>query len=102
MSRSGLLFRGVFFVAVALYPFLVYFGLKYLPPGLLGLILAILLAFRFGILTTEEKPVLFPMMVVIPTRKIMIGVAHEVALICAMPILGMNEASVDYRNDCHH
>ena len=87
MSRSGFLFRGVFFVAVALYPFLVYFGLNYLPPGLLGLILAILLAFRFGILTTEEKPVLFPMMVVLIVFALLASVLGSSGMLLLYPVL---------------
>ena len=87
MSRSGFFFRGVFFVAVALYPFLVYFGLQYLPPGLLGLILAILLAFRFGILTAEEKPVLLPMLVVLIAFALLASVLGSSGMLLFYPVL---------------
>ena len=73
MSRFGLLFRGVFIVSVALYPFLVFFGLRYLPPGTLALVLALFLAFRFGVLTAEEKPVVYPMLVVLMSFAVLVA-----------------------------
>ena len=87
MSRSSFLFRGVFYAAVALYPFLVYFGLKYVPPGTLGLILAIFLAFRFGILSPEEKPVLLPMMVFLIAFALLASVLGSTKMLLVYPVL---------------
>lgn len=56
--------RGLFVASLVFYPFLVLIGLEYLPPGALGLLLALLLGLRFGVLTAEERPVLMPMLVI--------------------------------------
>lgn len=87
MSRSGLLVRGVFVAAVALYPFLVYFGLKYIPPGTLGLILAVFLALRFGVLNAEEKPVLFPMMIFLIAYALCAAVLGSSRMLLVYPVL---------------
>ena len=87
MSRFGLLFRGVFIVSVALYPFLVFFGLRYLPPGTLALVLALFLAFRFGVLTAEEKPVVYPMLVVLMSFAVLVAFLDSQRLLLAYPAL---------------
>lgn len=87
MSRSFFLLRGIFYVAVALYPFLVYFGLKYVPPGTLGLILAIFLAFRFGILSSEEKSVLLPMMLLLVAFALLAAVMESSRMLLVYPVL---------------
>ena len=87
MSLCGLLLRGIFYAAVVLYPFLVYFGLKYVPPGTLGLILAILLAFRFGFLGAEEKPILFPMMGFLIVFALLASAFGSTAMLKVYPVL---------------
>ena len=63
MTGAGLV-RGLFPLAVAVYPFVVYFGIKVLPPSFLGLVLAALLACRFGVLQQTERAILFPLLAV--------------------------------------
>ena len=63
MNRSVL--RRIFFVAcIAVYPFIIYFGLQYLPPSFFGLVLLALLGMRYGILLPEERPILLPILLV--------------------------------------
>lgn len=64
MSSKSLPIRILFLFSLALYPVLVFFGLRHLPPGAIGLLLLVLLAFRFGVLSPEEKPVLVPMLLI--------------------------------------
>ena len=63
MKRSVLL--RIFFVAcIAVYPFIIFFGLQYLPPSFFGLVLLALLGMRYGILLPEERPILLPVLLV--------------------------------------
>ena len=50
-----------FFVS---YPFLVYFGIQFLPPSFFGLVLIVLLAMRLGVLLPDERRVFVPMLLV--------------------------------------
>jgi len=56
--------RILFLIAVAIYPFIVYFGIQYFPPSFFAIALAILLAARFGVLVPEERTVLLPCLVI--------------------------------------
>ncbi|MGA9573135.1 MAG: hypothetical protein WBS20_04210 [Lysobacterales bacterium] len=51
----------LFFIS---YPFIVYFGISILPPSFFGLVLVVLLAFRFGVLLPEERSALLPILLV--------------------------------------
>lgn len=54
--------RGLVVVVAVLYPVGVYFGLKVLPPSFFGLVLAVLLALRFGFIGPGERRVLMPLL----------------------------------------
>ncbi|HKJ18397.1 MAG TPA: hypothetical protein VJ984_13680 [Xanthomonadales bacterium] len=62
--NAGFFFRGLLVLAVFLYPLLVFFGLKVLPPSFFGLVLVVLLALRFGILRPDERKILLPILLV--------------------------------------
>jgi len=64
VSSKSLPVRILFLFSLAFYPPLVFFGLRHLPPGAIGVLLIVLLAFRFGVLSPEEKPVLVPMLLI--------------------------------------
>jgi uncharacterized membrane protein len=55
--------KGLFFLSIAAYPFIIFFGFGYLPPSFFGLVLLALLGMRFGVLRPEERPVLLPLLV---------------------------------------
>jgi len=63
VTRSKLI-QALFVTCIAAYPFIVFFGLKYLPPSAIGLVLLVLLAMRFGVLLPAERPILLPMLLV--------------------------------------
>lgn len=63
MTRPTLI-RAVFLTCLAAYPFIVLFGLQFLPPSAFGLALLVLLALRYGVLLPSERPILLPMLVV--------------------------------------
>lgn len=56
--------RAGFLACIALYPFIVYFGLQVLPPGFFGLLLVVLLALRYGVLLPAERPILLPILLI--------------------------------------
>ena len=56
----AIVFRVTFVVLLALYPFIIYFGLRILPASFFGLILAILLLLRFGFIRPEERATALP------------------------------------------
>ena len=66
MTRS-IPVRVLFIACIAAYPFLVYFGLQFMPPSGFGLALLVLLAMRYGVLLPSERPVLVPMLLVFVT-----------------------------------
>lgn len=63
MTRSTAI-RVLFVACLVAYPFIILFGLNYLPPSVFGLALLLLLAMRFGILLPSERPVLLPMLLI--------------------------------------
>ena len=54
--------HGLVLLVAVLYPLGVYFGLKVMPPGFFGLVLAIILALRFGVLGEGERQLLLPLL----------------------------------------
>lgn len=60
LVSRGRAFRVVFAVVLALYPVAIYFGLRALPAGFFGLLLALLLALRFGLLGSGKRAVAIP------------------------------------------
>jgi fermentation-respiration switch protein FrsA (DUF1100 family) len=64
----------VFFIA---YPFIVYFGLSYFPPSFFGLVLMALLAFRYGVIKSDERAVMLPVLLVFLTYAVAMGEFSE-------------------------
>jgi len=63
VTRSTLI-RALFVTCIAAYPFLIYFGLQYLPPTFFAVTLMLLIAMRFGVLVPEERPIVIPMLLI--------------------------------------
>jgi len=57
--------RVIFLICFMTYPFIIYFGIKSLPPGFFGLVLVLLLAMRFGVLVPKERSVMLPVLVIL-------------------------------------
>lgn len=66
MTRTTAI-RVLFVVCLAAYPFIILFGLNYLPPSAFGLALLVILALRYGVLLPSERPILLPMLIVFVT-----------------------------------
>ena len=86
MSRS-IVFRGTFVVLLALYPFFIYFGLRVLPPGFFGLVLAVLLLLRFGIVRPEERSTVLPVGVILLGYAIASAVLGSTRMLLYYPVL---------------
>lgn len=52
--------RFIVLVFFMIYPFIVYFGIKVLPPSFFGLLLVGILALRFGVLLPDERKIILP------------------------------------------
>lgn len=63
MTRSAFI-RTLFIACVAAYPFIILFGLKYLPPSFFGIVLLVVIALRFGVILPAERPVVIPMLLI--------------------------------------
>jgi uncharacterized membrane protein len=57
--------RVLFVVLLALYPFVVYFGIKILPPSFFGILLALVLLLRLGIIPASARATALPAIVVL-------------------------------------
>ena len=88
--KPAILIRVFFVACVAVYPFLVYFGIKHLPPSFFGLALMVLLAMRFGVLVPEERPIL------VPVLAIFLGYALLAAILKSTPMLLYYPALVNF------
>jgi uncharacterized membrane protein len=56
------LIRVLFVICIAAYPFIIFFGIKLLPPSFFGLVLLVLLGMRYSALLPEERPILLPIL----------------------------------------
>ena len=83
--KSTIFIRVIFVVCIAVYPFLVYFGIRYLPPSFFGLALVVLLAMRFGVLVPEERPVLLPVLSVLLGYAITAAIMESTTMLLYYP-----------------
>ena len=79
--------RIAFVLVLALYPFLVFFGLRSLPPGVVGLILAVLLMMRFGIIRPRERTTSLPAFIVLFLYAAMSALLGSTQMLLYYPVL---------------
>jgi len=79
--------RIVFVACLMAYPFIVYFGIKSLPPGFFGLVLLILLALRFGVLAPQERPVILPMLIIFMGYAVAAALSGSTQMLLFYPVL---------------
>jgi len=84
VTRSNLI-RGLFVSCIAAYPFIILFGLKYLPPTFFGIALLFLLAMRYGVLLPEERPILVPMLLVFVTYALVAAISGSKMMLLYYP-----------------
>jgi len=98
VSSKRLPIRILFLFSLALYPPLVFFGLRHLPPGAIGVVLIVLLAFRFGVLSPEEKPVLIPMLLIFLAYAALAVATDSESLLLGYPALVNFSLAVIFTN----
>jgi len=86
VSRS-IIFRVIFVVLLALYPLIVYFGLRILPPSFFGLVLAVLLLLRFGIVRPEERSTALPLIFILLAYAVASALIGSVTMLLYYPVL---------------
>lgn len=74
----------LFFIA---YPFIVYFGLSHFPPSFFGLILVLLLAIRFGVIKSDERKLMLPILLIFALYAIATVVLDSTPMVLYYPAL---------------
>lgn len=64
---SDSVFRAIFFVLIALYPFIVFVGIQHLPIGFFGTMLALVLLLRASFMRPAERRAILPVLIVYVT-----------------------------------
>ncbi len=101
MSQT-ILVRVLFVIFVVLYPFIVYFGIRYLPPSFFGVMLAVVLAMRFGVLVPEERPVLLPILAVFVAYAVAAAALQSVTMLLYYPVLVNFSLCAVFANSLRH
>lgn len=74
-------------VAVVAYPFAVYFGIRVLPPSFFGLMLALLLALRLGVIRADERALIMPLLLPFLVYALLAAVLGSERLLLYYPVL---------------
>ena len=101
MSQT-IFIRVLFVIFVVLYPFVVYFGLRYLPPSFFGVMLAVVLAMRFRVLVSEERPVLLPILAVFIAYAVASAALQSVTMLLYYPVLVNFSLCAVFANSLRH
>ncbi len=101
MSQA-ILVRLLFVIFVVLYPFVVYFGIRYLPPSFFGVMLAVVLAMRFGVLVPEERPVLLPLLTVLIAYAVASAALPSITMLLYYPVLVNFSLCAVFANSLRH
>lgn len=88
--KKAMLVRVLLFAFFIAYPFIVYFGIKILPPSFFGLVLIALLAMRLGVLLPEERKIFLPILAVF------LGYAIATVIFDSTPMLLFYPALVNF------
>ncbi len=86
MSQS-IVFRVTFVVVLALYPFIIYFGISVLPPSFFGIALAVLLLIRFGVIRPEERATALPAIILLLAYAVATAVLGSTRMLLYYPAL---------------
>lgn len=79
--------RVLFILTVATYPFIIYFGIRVLPPSFFGLVLVTLLAMRYGVLLPKERQMLLPLLLVFFIYAVATTVVRSTEMLLYYPAL---------------
>ena len=82
-----MILRAAFVGVLALYPFLVYFGIRVLPASFFGLLLAALVLLRFGVVRGDERAIALPMMLLLLAYAIAAAIVGRTQVLLYYPVL---------------
>jgi uncharacterized membrane protein/3-hydroxymyristoyl/3-hydroxydecanoyl-(acyl carrier protein) dehydratase len=85
--KWAMLVRVMVVIFFLVYPFIVYFGIKFFPPSFFGLLLSVLLAMRVGVLTRDERLVLLPVLIVFIGYSIATVVLNNASMLLFYPVM---------------
>lgn len=83
----AMLVRILIVIFFLVYPFIVYFGIRFFPPSFFGLLLSVLLAMRVGVLSREERLVLLPVLIVFIGYSIATVVLNSASMLLFYPAM---------------
>jgi uncharacterized membrane protein len=79
--------RAGFILCIAVYPFIVYFGIQVLPASFFSLALVVLLAMRYGVLLPNERPILLPVLLIFAAYAMVAVVLESTRMLLYYPAL---------------
>ena len=85
--RSAAVWRIGFFILLALYPFVVYFGIRELPPSFFGILLAALVATRFAALKKADRALALPVLVLLLVYAVAAAIVGRAQALLYYPVL---------------
>ena len=86
MTQS-LVFRIAFIVLLALYPFIIYFGIQVLPPSYFAIALAVLLLIRFGLVRPGERAAATPALLLLFVYAVASAIVGSTRMLLYYPAL---------------
>lgn len=85
--KKAVIVRALLMLFIVAYPFIVYFGLSIFPPSFFALVLVVALALRFGVLSTEERSTVLPILTFFLVYAIAAAIFDSVRLLLFYPAL---------------
>lgn len=86
MNRPAF-FKIAFIFLLAVYPFIIYFGIQVVPPSLFGILLVIVLLLRFGIIPSGERATALPLVGVLLIYAVSTAIFGSTKLLLYYPVL---------------
>lgn len=80
-------FKGLFAAVLLAYPLIVYFGIQTVPPSLIGVLLLLLLAMRFGVLSPAERKLQIPFLLVLVAYALLATLLRSQTFLLFYPVV---------------
>ena len=85
--KKAVFIRVLFAISIAAYPFIVYFGIQVLSPSFFGLLLAMVMTLRFGVLLPQERRLLLPLLAILLAYSLLAAFLSSMRLLLWYPAL---------------
>ena len=82
-----MILRAAFVGLLALYPFIIYFGIRVLPVGFFGLLLAVLVLLRFAVVRNDERAMALPVVVLLLAYAVGAAIIGRTEALLYYPVL---------------